>query len=367
VVLTIDLSIQRAAEAALQSALSDAPSRGAAVVMDPNTGDILALASCPAYDPNHFIPRITHEEYAHLTNAFLRPQINRAMQENYAPGSIFKMITAMAVLEAGVHPAQTIYNPGYIYIGRRHIGDTAPPGEYNFRRAFIRSCNTYFITNGLDAGVEAIVKLGHRLHLGDRTGLIAGQETPGYFPTLEIVKSRRWRDGDTANLCIGQGFISVTPLQMAVVVSAVANGGRVLWPRVVDRIESQEAGSEPPIVFPHRPVRDQLGVKERTLSIIRDAMLADVEDEEGTGKAAVTPGLRVCAKTGTAQVTDQQNRIIDHTTWFASFAPYEKPRYVVVVMVESGKGGGTTCGPVVGKIYKSIVELEAAQAGLTRN
>jgi penicillin-binding protein 2 len=366
VVLTIDMSIQQAAEEALKSALSNAPSRGAAVVMDPNTGDILALASCPAFDPNHFIPRITHEEYARLTNTYLRPQINRAMQENYAPGSIFKIVTAMAALEAGVHPAQTIDNPGYIYIGRRRIGDTAPPGEYNFRRAFIRSCNTYFITNGLDAGVEAIVKLGQRLHLGERTGLIAGQETAGFFPTLDIVKSRRWRDGDTANLCIGQGFISVTPLQMAVMVSAIANGGRVLWPRVVDRIEPQEPGRKPPIVFSHRPVRDQLGVKDRTLQIIRDSMLADVEDAEGTGKAAATPGLRVCAKTGTAQVTDPQNRVIDHTTWFASFAPYEKPRYVVVVMVESGKGGGTTCGPVAGQIYRSLVELESVRTGLAR-
>ena len=365
VVLTIDLSIQRAAEEALNSVGSN--TRGAVVVMDPNTGDILALASAPAFDPNHFIPRITHEEYARLNDPKLRPQINRAMQENYAPGSIFKIVVALAALEDGLHPAQTISNPGYIYLGRRQIKDTAPPGEYNFRRAFIRSSNTYFITNGLAVGAEAIVKLGHRLHFGERTGLLPGQETPGYFPSLTTVKAGAWRDGDTANLCIGQGALSVTPLQMAVMVAAIANGGKVLWPRLVDRIEPQEAGAEPPIVFPHRPVRDTLGVSERALKIVHEAMLADVEDqEEGTGKHAFVPGMRICSKTGTAQVTDPQNRVIDHTTWFASYAPYEHPRYTVVVMVESGSSGGGTCAPVARKIYEALLKMETAKNGLAQ-
>lgn len=365
VVLTLDHSIQRAAEEALNSVGSN--TRGAVVVMDPNGGDILALVSTPAFDPNHFIPRITHEEYARLTDPKLRPQINRAMQENYAPGSIFKIVISLAALEEGLHPAQTISNPGYIYIGRRRIKDLAPPGEYNFRRAFIRSCNTYFISNGLDAGAEAIVKLGRRLHLGEKTGLLPGQETPGYFPSVATVKSSAWRDGDTANLCIGQGAISITPLQIAVMISAVANGGKVLWPRLVDRIEPQEAGTEPPIVFPHRPVRDTLGVKERTLQIVRDAMLADVEDQdEGTGKYAFVQGMRICSKTGTAQITDPQNRVIDQTTWFASYAPYESPRYVVVVMVESGASGGGTCAPVARKIYEALQKMETAKSGLAQ-
>jgi penicillin-binding protein 2 len=372
VVLTIDHTIQRAAEEALNAVASN--TRGAVVVMDPNTGDILALVSTPAFDPNHFIPRITHAEYARLTDPKLRPQINRAMQENFAPGSIFKVVTAMAALEEGLHPAQTFFvqpdpdNPakGAIFIGRRKIKDTAEPGEYNFRRAFIKSSNCYFITNGLDAGAEAIAKIGHRLHFGEKTGLLPGQETPGYFPSLATVKSSAWRDGDTANLCIGQGAISITPLQIAVMISAVANGGKVLWPRLVERIEPQEAGTEPPIVFPHRPVRDNLGVKERTLKIVREAMAADVEDEGGTGRGAAVPGMRVCAKTGTAQVTDPQNRIIDHTTWFASFAPYENPRYAVVVMVESGTSGGGTCAPVARKIYEALLKMEAAKSGLAQ-
>jgi len=364
-VLTLDLTIQQAAERALAGA--GASVRGAVVVLDPNNGDLLALASAPAYDPNKFIPNISREDFAVFNDPALRPEVNRATQENYRPGSIFKIVIAMACLEAGLDPHETIYNPGHIFIGRRMIKDTAAPGEYDFKRAFIKSSNTYFITNGLRAGVERIVQLGERLHLGERAGLPTGQEVSGNFPKLKSVRIG-WVPGDTANLCIGQGQLDVTPLQMAIMTASIANGGKVYWPRLVDHIAPADPQAQAQIMrFPAGRVRSELGVRPNTLRIIREAMLADVEEPEGTGKAAAVPGMRVCGKTGTAQITDPQNRIIGHTLWFTSYAPYDAPRYVVLVMVESeyGGSGGLVCAPIAHKIYRALLQSEGLNVART--
>jgi len=372
VVLTIDVQIQQAAETALRRlGPQGTDTRGAAVVMDVRTGDILAMASSPTFDPNDYIKGITPPELAWLNDPRLRPQINRAMQENYAPGSIFKTVVAMACLENGLDP-KAIYtvqeNPrrrgyGVYYLGNRDIRDTAPSGPYDFRRALIRSSNSYFIEHGLRVGVDKIAVYGRRLHLGESIGLSTRQEAKGIFPTDRRTHSG-WSDGDTANLCIGQGYIAVTPLQMTVMAAALANGGLVLYPRLVDRIQTQDPLSgEPPTVFPTRRVRDNLGLKPSTLAIINKAMLDDVEDQvEGTGKEAYIPGFRICSKTGTAEVANQRNEIVDQTTWFLSFAPYENPRYAVVVMVESGSSGGGTCAPIAREIYLSILKIEKARA-----
>lgn len=362
VVLTMDLDIQQAAERSL-AAHQGADALAAVVVMDVRTGDVLAMVSSPAINPDY-----AANEPARLNDPKLRPQINRATQENYAPGSILKTVVALACLENGLNPNATIYNPpspenpnhGYIMIGRRQIQDTAPPGAYDFRRAIIRSCNTYFITNGLRAGIENIVRMGEKFHLGERTGLPTRQETKGIFPTLDRVHSG-WRDGDTANLCIGQGDIAVTPMQIAVMISAIANGGKVLKPRLVERIESQDpASGEAPAIFPSGVVCDVLGVHRRSLQILHDAMLGETEDPEGTGKNAVVPGLRICGKTGTAQVKNEQGQSTGWHYWFASFAPYENPRYAVVVMVQSeNRGSGTiVCVPIAHDIYEAILKSE---------
>ena len=217
----------------------------------------------------------------------LTAEINRATYGNYAPGSIFKTVVALAALENGMNPKEIYHvqsdptrpGKGCIYIGKRKIDDTAPAGDYDFKKAFIHSSNAYFVTNGLRAGVENIIRMGEKFHLGERTGFFPHQETRGNFPTLERVTSPEWRAGDTANVCIGQGEVAVTPIQMAVMVSAIANGGKVLWPRLVDRIEPQDPASGEAVTnFPSGVVRDELGVHPRSLQILRDAMLADVED-----------------------------------------------------------------------------------------
>jgi penicillin-binding protein 2 len=351
VVLTIDLDIQRAAEASLVSH-QGADARGAVVVMDVRTGDVLAMVSSPAFNPDYLA-----NDPKYLSDPKLRPEINRATQQNYAPGSIFKPIVGLAALEAGLNPDGIVDNPGYVYVGKRHIADTAPPGKYNFRRAIIESCNTYFITIGLRAGITNIVRMAGKFHFGDTNGLPTRQESRGIFPSLKQVTASGWRDGDSANICIGQGEMAVTPMQMAVAYAAIANGGTIFWPRLVERIEPPDPDSGETVTnFPSGLVRDYLGVSARNLKILHDAMLA--ETVEGTGQAAQVPGLLICGKTGTAQVMNERNQEIDRTTWFASFAPYENPRYAVVVMMEGSTLWGRDCAPIAHDIYAEILKKE---------
>jgi penicillin-binding protein 2 len=372
VVLTIDLQVQQAAERALQGVFGPG-TRGAVVVMEVHSGDILAMASSPTLDPSWYVRGFTRAEWQHILDMDMEK--NRATQENYMPGSIFKTVVGMAALESGLDPEEIIQvepNPaqpsrGGKKIGNHMIKDTVEPGPYNFRRALKLSSNSYFVTVGLRIGPEPIIRLGERLHFGEREGLNTLQDLPGSFPSLGRLRSG-WTDGNTGNLSIGQDPVWVTPLQIAVLSAAIANGGNVLWPRLVDRVETPDPTSGvPPLVYPRGRVRDQLGVSERTMKILHDAMLGDTEDPDGTGTKAAVPGLRICAKTGTAQVQDERNVKTGLTTWFASFAPYEKPRWAVVVMVENGTSGGSTCAPVARQVYSAILEAERSNAAKAKS
>ncbi|MCX6927788.1 MAG: penicillin-binding transpeptidase domain-containing protein [Verrucomicrobia bacterium] len=369
VVLTIDLPVQQAAEQALQKVGPD--TRGAVIVMNVNSGDILALVSLPPFNPNSYIPRLSLAEAKRIAD--LHAERNCATYENYMPGSIFKMVVGMAALEAGWNPEEIIHidpNPAQPTKGHKKVGnhvfkDTAPHGDFNFKRALKLSSNSYFITCGLRIGPERIIRMAQRLHFGERVGLPTLQDVPGSIPSLRRLNSG-WTDGNTANICIGQDPIWVTPIQIAVLTSAIANGGKVLGPRLVDRVEAQDPTlGVPPLIFPAGRVPDQLGVSDQTITIMHDAMLADTEDPDGTGKRAAVPGLRICAKTGTAQVQDEHNVKTGLTTWFASFAPYEKPQWAVVVMVEDGFSGGLTCAPVAHDIYVALLNRERESKGET--
>jgi len=355
VVLTIDVRIQKVAEDALHRGPFGPETHGAVVVMDVHTGDILALASSPTFDPNMYLGRISQEDFEKMQAS--GAEHNRATGENYAPGSIFKPIVGLAALEAGLDPQALVDNPGYIYVGKRHITDLAAPGKYDFRKAIMESCNTYFISVGMNAGIDGIISLSEKFHFGESVGLPTRQDASGDLPTLQRIHSG-WRDGDTANICIGQGEVAITPLQIAVAYSAIANGGKILWPRLVDRIEPQDPLTGTSIIFEKSRVRNDIGVHARNLKILQDAMLAETEDPEGTGKPARVPGLHICGKTGTAEIMDTHNRKIGRTTWFASFAPYENPRYAVVVMVENGTFGGPTCGPMAHDIYEALQKYD---------
>lgn len=361
VVLTIDLDIQKAAEEALQKAQANV--RGAVVVMDAQNGDVLAMASAPNFNPNHRIhpdPATRAVENERWNDPTLGLQRNRAIYENYHPGSIFKVVVGMAGLEVNAfNPKVPFHSDGYYMVGRRRINDTAGAGEFDFDRAMAKSSNPYFCDVGLRPGVlPKIIELGHKLHLGERTGIIPHQEAKGNFPTMERISSD-WRDGDTANLSIGQGEIDVTPIQMAVMAAAVANGGKVFWPRVVMRIENAD-GTGAVMPYPQGRIRDYLGVSPRTLRIVHEGMLSDTEDPEGTGHLLKIPGWRVAGKTGTAEV-ENRNGKKDRSlkdTWFLSFAPEESPRYVVVATVEGGASGGKTCVPIVREVYQALQQRE---------
>ncbi len=357
-ILTLDLDIQRAAENSIL-AHQGAAARAAAVVMDIRNGDVLAMVSSPTINPI-----LNENSAAFLNDEKLKPAINRATQENYAPGSIFKPIIGLAALEAGLDPNANIDNPGYIYVGRRHITDLAKPGKYNFRRAIMDSSNTYFITNGIRTGIDRIIAMAGKFQFGQKIGLHTRQETSGSLPTHERVH-HDWRDGDTANLCIGQGEISVSPLQMAVAYAAIANGGTIFKPRLVMRTEPQDPAQGGGVkTFAAAQVRNLIGVSARNLKVLHDAMLAETEDPEGTGGAARVAGLKICGKTGTAEIMDEHNRKTGRTTWFASFAPYAQPRYAVIVMVENGTFGGPTCGPIAHDIYEALLKKENAPPAL---
>lgn len=360
--LTLDIRVQQTAERALRSLGED--TRGAVVVMEVESGDLLALASSPAYNPNDFIPRIRTEEYRVLLDEFLTPQFNRATGM-HAPGSIFKIIVALAALESGVlQPERVYHSPGYYLLGTeggrgRRIRDTANegrPSDFQFKEAFKKSSNAYFVHYGLLTGLDDLVALGQRFHLGEKTALPL-PELAGIFPTPEWREAARksaWREGDTANLSIGQGDVAVTPVQMAVMTAAVANGGRVLWPRLVARVESPRSPAQRR-TFPPGRVRDRLGVSESSLALVREAMRGDVEDDDGSGRQARIPGYPLGAKTGTAQ--KRVGGRMDHITWFVAFGPYAAPRYAVVVMIESGTSGGTTCAPLARQVFETLKDL----------
>jgi penicillin-binding protein 2 len=371
--LTINLAVQRAAEAALASA--QANTRGAVVVLDPRNGDVLALASAPAFDPNSFVTGFGQAENARLNDPKFRPQLNRAVTGAYPPASTFKIITALACLENGLDPREIFDSPGEYrppgWPNARAMADTAGPGPFNFERAFYRSSNTYFIHYGLQAGLQKILEVARRFHLGVKTAIETGQEVSGNIPSADKV-GHSFPLSSGADVCIGQE-IGVTPLQMAGMIEVIANGGTLYWPRESGHARNPDTGEVTELVEQGR-MRDHVKIDPQHLEIIRHAMLEDTEfpgdrtTKGGTAYEAFHSGsepylgsFRVAGKTGTAQVKSP-NSPYQHITWFDSYGPYEDPRYVVVVMVEDGAGGGTTCAPVARKIYEAILKEEQGLA-----
>jgi penicillin-binding protein 2 len=332
--------------------------------MDTNTGELYAMVSAPSFDPNDFVTRLTPEEAAKLNDPILAPMYNRATYGRYPPGSSFKIIVALAALEAGLDPKEIYLSKGYYQFrrGSRRIADTAGEGPFDFERAFYKSSNPYFIEHGLRIGPEKIVEMARRFHLGEPTGLWPEQEAPGVLPSageLTRLDGSPWTRGDTENLSIGHGELLVTPLQMAVVTAAVANGGKVLQPRLVTRVGAHPGSNEDTASrMTSAQVRGTINVSSNSLNLVKKAMLADVAHPEGSGRRARVPGLSIAAKTGTARLTHGNREKI---TWLVSYAPFENPRYAVVVLVEGGDFGGTTCGPVAKMIYETIQKRDRAQ------
>lgn len=366
--LTLDLDIQKIAETALAESKSGRRTMGAVIVMNVKNGDVLAMASSPSYDPNEFMKRISSSRWKELNDPILRPLINRAAYGAYAPGSIFKIIVALAFLqEGGVNPQTLFYSPGFTQLGRRLIRDTAGAGDFDFFRALAKSSNPYFIHHGMEVGVEAILDWGNQFFLGKKTGLLPNQERSGNFPKIKEVR-KQWHAGETANLCIGQGAIAVTPLQMAVMASAIANGGTVFKPRIAAWRQKQDSsfkekhGNNPhKSMYPASQIRGKLNASDEVLQILHKAMCLKIENPDETNWASNdyegNEGYFIGGKTGTAETNKRIHGQRIKDTWFVSFAPIHDPQYAVVVLVVAGDSGRSSCVPIARKIYGVLQNL----------
>jgi len=370
VTLTIDRDLQRAAEEGFRPEVLGEPGKmGGLVALDPRDGDVLALVSKPSFDPNDFAGGIDAETWERLTSDEWRPLQNRALSGQYPPGSAYKPIVAAAALAEGViTPEQTFFCPGHFRLGRRTYRCWKPGGHgsVNLRDAIKQSCDVYFYNVGLELTIDRIAHYARGFFLGRRSGIPLGDEKPGLVPTSSWKEQRfreAWMKGETVSASIGQGFNLVTPLQLAVAYSAIANGGVLLQPRLVlekrDR-DGRVAEADDPVVIGHVPVAPE------HLELIREALEAVVAEPHGTGGRAWVPGVRVAGKTGTAQVVhlrhtedmDQDEipiRYRDHA-WFVAFAPVDAAEIVVAVLVEHGGHGGSAAAPIAQRVLARYFE-----------
>jgi penicillin-binding protein 2 len=360
VYLTLDARLQYLAEQSLR-----AVGRGAVVVVDPNNGDVLAMASVPSYDPNKFVPSISGKDWAALREDDTIPLLNRAINA-YAPGSTYKILIALAGLRAGIGQ-RSFPCAGGISIGEKFMLCWKPSGHgtLQLQDAIKMSCNGFFYRYGIAAGIDNISHVGNLLGLGQMSGIPLTGEASGELPSKEWLSQRypndRWRDGYTANTAIGQGFVLVTPLQMAMVAATVANGGVAYYPRLIDKVMSQDGNivlQEPAKV--RADLTKDAGITPAQIEVVRRGMWKVVNEDGGTARRARVPDVEVAGKTGTAEFAFRGTK--DNRVWFIGFAPYEKPRYAVCVMVEGGKAGGLVAAPIVGKILEEAFGLEKPDA-----
>ena len=372
--LTIDLDLQRAAvEGFLPDVLGEPGKMGAAVALDVRTGDVLALVSRPAYDPNAFAGGIDTATWKQLTEDPWRPLQSRALTGQYPPASTYKAIVAAAALQEGlVDPEQTVFCPGHFRLGRRtyRCWKRGGHGAVDLRAALVQSCDVYFYQLGLTLGIDRLAFFARGFTLGRRTGISLGQESAGLVPTSAWKESRfrePWQRGETVSAAIGQGFNLVTPLQLAVAYAAIANGGKLVRPRLVLRTEARDGTIEP---GPAVQVQGTVPVADEHLARVRDALHGVVAERQGTGGRSRVQGVSVAGKTGTAQVVGLQHSEgleddeipiaqRDHA-WFVAFAPVEDPEIAVVVLVEHGGHGGSAAAPIARRILEAYFTQDVA-------
>jgi len=353
--LTLDAPLQAAVERAFEGRA------GAAVVLDPRNGEILAMTSTPAYDPNDFTSGIDPDLWSRLANDPETPLMNRVIQGQYAPGSTFKIVMATAALEEGViTPSTTFYCPGQITVYntvRRCLGRH---GLVNVHQALAHSCNIFFYQVGIRLEINRIAAWAKKMGLGVPTGVDLPHEMSGLMPTpewKERVQKAPWYAGETVSVAIGQGQVSVTPLQLVRMASVIANGGRLVRPHLVRGGEADQ----PPV---------PLGIHPATLETVREGMRAVVA--EGSGLRARLSQVDVCGKTGSAQVvaSSRLERSPDDPSllphgWFVAFAPAENPEVAVAVIVEHGGSGGRAAAPVARRILARYFAARRQEAGPT--
>ena len=351
--LTIDKRLQAFAEQLLDG------QEGSIIAMRPQTGEILAMASAPGYDPNQFAGGIGTSDWRALLENDLRPLNNRAVQGQYPPGSTFKIVTAAAALEEEIiTPESKIFCGGSHDLGNRtyRCWKRGGHGEMDLHDALAESCDVYFYQVGQKLGVDTIAAYAARFGLGEETGIDLADEKSGLVPTRNWKKERfgeSWYAGETLSVAIGQGFLLTTPLQIANMAATVANDGMRMKPQLIKRIES---GDGETLESMEPESRGRLGLRPKTLQQIREALRSVVHGQQGTGKAARLDTIELAGKTGTAQVfkmgkkqikTDSLARHLRDHAWFFAFAPVEDPEIAIAVLVEhAGGGGGSRAAPL---------------------
>ena len=356
--LTIDYDLQQVAEQSLGAR------PGAVVALDPRTGEVLAMVSHPAIDPNDFAVRISADEWRKLNEDEEKPLLNRAIQAQLAPGSVFKIVMATAMYETKAVPESfSVFCPGYgTFYGRQFkcwVFGKSSHGVVDVHRAVNQSCDIFFYTLGMRLGIDRISYYATKFGLGRKTGIDLPSEEPGLMPSEDWVQRvfhRKWYPGETVSVAVGQGAVITTPLQLARMIGGIASGGIFMQPHMLK--DAQNVSEEK---FP---------LSDTTVEKITDDMYG-VINNGGTGAALKLQGIEFSGKSGTAQVigystrdrVGKQKKFLDNA-WFVGYAPRRNPEIVVSVLVqESGKHGGEAAGPVVKDIIKAYYDKKNKKQG----
>ena len=365
ILLTIDKDLQLHAENLLKG------KDGTIVALDPNTGEVLAMASSPAFDPNKFVWGINASDWNKIRNNPAHPLQNRAIGSQYPPGSIFKIVVALAGLQEGViDPEEKIFCNGRYRLGdhtykcwRLKYGGH---GNVNLEEALVGSCDVYFYKMGKRLGIDTIARYARMFGLGKKTGIDLSGEEDGIIPDSEWKLKKYgipWQQGETVLCAIGQSYVSVTPIQMARLISTVFNGGKIYRPGVVKSVVNDTSS-----VYEFTPhLQGKLDISSENLEIVKQALIDVVNDPQGTGKNGKIKGITVAGKTGTAEVASQENinalntdgdvpeKLQDHA-WFVAIAPAEDPKIAVSVLIEHGGGGSTASAPIARELIKQYLK-----------
>ncbi len=358
--LTVDLELQKAAEKALGD------SAASVVVLDVNSGEILAMASSSQFDPALFTSRMPPEQWQAYLDDKRRPLENKALKGQYPPGSTFKIITALAGLNEGLIDENTTVNCSGEYAvgnGKFHCWNRKGHGKVNLRSALRESCDVYFYMLGEKLGVDRIADYARRFGLGQPLGIGIEGEKSGFVPTAawkEKKTGSRWYLGETLSVAIGQGYLLTTPVQLAAMTSGLATGS-IYRPHLVKKILDRDGKTTKEF---QPEVLKRIELKPEHLRLVREGLLAVVNDPGGTGASARLYEVKVAGKTGTSQVVKLQEskravayQYRDHAL-FIAFAPYDKPEIAVAVVVEHGQHGGGAAAPVAGQVLRKYFELK---------
>jgi len=344
--LSIDVNVQMEAEKALEN------KAGAVVAVKADSGEVLALASSPSFDPNLFVGGINYDDWKDLIDDPRKPLMNRAIQNQYPPGSTFKPITALAALENGIVDDDTsFFCSGSLFFGRTfRCWKEGGHGSVSLHRAIVESCDVYFYEIGKRISIDTIAEYASAFGLGSPTGVELDGEVSGIVPSTKWklrAKKEKWYQGETLNAAIGQGYLNVTPIQMARLMAAVVNGGKLYK---LHLLKSDDTGEKPENIIDISPDH---------IESVKKALLGVVYEAAGTGGAARSNIVSIGGKTGTAQVIGGTvkgkylpDQFQDHA-WFVAFAPEHNPEIAVSVFVEHGGHGGSAAAPIAKRVIEA--------------